>query len=119
MSSVHDIANVFQICLTLAGYKKLSIVFEPISEEEIFWMNIYFFGYLSDFGISDVGLFGLVWLDIGLIFFFGVFIDHDFVLQHNNAKENSLANIHSLHTTTPGCGAYSRAIIFLFKTLLT
>ena len=63
-------------------------------------MNIYFFGYLSDFGISRVGLFGLVWLDIGLIFFFFfcVFIDHDFVLQHNNAKENSLANIHSFIT---------------------
>ena len=83
-------------------------------------MNIYFFGYLSDFGISRVGLFGLVWLGIGLIFFFFfcVFIDHDFVLQHNNAKENSLANIHSLHTTAPGRGAYSRATIFFIQNVV-
>ena len=34
-----DIANVFQILSTLAGYGGLAVGFEPISNGEIFWLN--------------------------------------------------------------------------------
>ena len=41
--SVPDIANLFQILSTLAGYEEITVVFEPITKVEMnnYWMMLF------------------------------------------------------------------------------